>query len=319
MDYHFPYLVILGVICALIWSASFWRVGKKPEVFIPEQLLSKKKNPLRMILFFMGIVGWISLSYSLMGPRQSYSFSKSNIKVNDIIFVLDVSRSMLAEDLPPNRLEVAKSKLQEFVKLRPKDRLGVIIFSERVFTLLPLTTDPQLVTSVLGDVKVGFLGSGTNIGDALGLAVARAESSQTENKVIILLTDGVSNVESMTPEAAAREAKKYGIKVYTIGIGTDESARLPIGSGRYMMIPGGSIDMKTLKNISSMTGGKTYHAKSEGSLREILDDIEKLERTEIESGSQVVFNELFYSYMLFGILMLFGVEAIRRTVLREVV
>lgn len=318
MDYHFPYLLILGLVGTIIWALNYWRVGKKPEVFVPEKLLSKKLNLFRVFLFVMGLVGWISLSYAIMGPRESYSFSKSSIKVNDIIFVLDVSRSMLAEDLPPNRLEVAKSKLQQFVKLRPKDRLGVIIFSEKVYTLLPLTTDPDLVTKVLGDVRVGFLGSGTNIGDALGLAVARAESSQTENKVIILLTDGVSNVESMTPEAAAREAKKYGIKVYTIGIGTDESARLPIGGGRYMMIPGGSIDMKTLRLISDMTGGRTYHAKSENSLKEILSDIEKLERTEIESGSQVVFNELFYPYLIFGVLLLFGVEFIRRFQLREV-
>lgn len=319
MEFHYPYLGVFGLIIALVWSLQFWRVGIKSPVFIPNSLLKRKYPYLRTGIFLLGITGWLILSYAIMGPRKSLSFSKSTIKVNDILFVLDVSRSMLAEDLAPNRLEVAKNKLQEFVKLRPKDRIGLIIFSEKVFTLLPLTTDPQLVNRVLGDVRVGFLGSGTNIGDALGLAVARAESSQTENKVIILLTDGVSNVGNITPLAAAEEAKKHNIKVYTIGLGTDASARLPLGAGRYSMIPGGSIDMKTLKQISKMTGGKTYHASDEESLREILGDIEKLERTDIEAGQQVIFKELYYFYFFWGFLLIIGVEFLRRFLLREVV
>lgn len=318
MDFHYPYLVYLGIITATLWSADYWKWGKKAELFIPEKLVMTSRIPIRAILFVIGLIGWISLSFAIMGPRESMSFSKSSIKVRDILFVVDVSRSMLAEDIPPNRLEVAKSKLKEFVTLKPKDRLGVIVFSEKVYTLLPLTTDPELVEKVLGEIQVGYLGSGTNIGDALGLAVARAESTKTKNKVIILLTDGVSNVGNMTPMAAAEEAKKHDIKVYTIGLGTDESARLPIGGGRYAMIPGGSIDMDTLKKISSLTGGKTYHAQSENALKEVLSDIEKLERTEIESGQQVVFKELYYPYFLFGLILILGIEGIRRLVIKEV-
>lgn len=316
MDFHYPLLGLFGAIATVIWALDFWSWRKRSDIFVPSKIFIKNSG-LRGIIFLMGLTGWLLLSFSMMGPRKSSSFSSGNIKVNDILFVLDVSRSMLAEDLSPNRLEVAKKKLQDFVKLRPRDRLGVIIFSEKVYTVLPLTTDPSLVTKVLGEINVGYLGSGTNIGDALGLGVARAESSETENKVVILLTDGVSNVGNMTPMAAAEEAKKHGIKVYTIGLGTDESARLPVGGGRYVMIPGGSIDMKTLKAISELTGGKSYHANSQGALEEILQEIETLEKTEIRAGQQIIFKELYYIYLLWGILLIFTGELLRRFLLRE--
>jgi hypothetical protein len=163
------------------------------------------------LLFFVGVAGWAFLSYSLMQPRKAQKFSPSNIEVNDIILCIDVSRSMLAEDIKPNRLEVAKDRIREFVKMRPTDRISVVIFSEKVFTLLPLTTDPVLVDQVLSEISIGYLGSGTNIGDGLALSVARAVNSETKNKVIVLLTDGVANVGTMTPIQAAEEAKKYGI------------------------------------------------------------------------------------------------------------
>jgi Ca-activated chloride channel family protein len=216
-----------------------------------------------------------------MQPRKAQKFTPSSVEVNDIILCIDVSRSMLAEDIKPNRLEVAKDRIREFARMRPTDRISVVIFSEKVFTLLPLTTDPALVDQVLSEISIGYLGSGTNIGDGLALSVARAVNSDTKNKVVVLLTDGVANVGTLTPIQAAEEAKKFGIKVYTIGLGTDEDAKIPVGNGifgtQYQLIPGGSIDYKTLKEISDMTGGKFYPAKSNGALKEILDDIQKLE------------------------------------------
>ena len=122
---------------------------------------------------------------------------------------------MLATDFKPNRLEVAKQKISDFVALRPKDRIGIVMFSEKAFTLLPLSTDLELIQEIISEIKVGFLGSGTNIGDALALGVARAAQSLTKNKVIVLLTDGVSNVGVMTPEQATREAAEKNIKTYT--------------------------------------------------------------------------------------------------------
>ena len=154
------------------------------------------------------------------------------------------------------------------------------------------------------------------------MSVARAVNSETKNKVIILLTDGVANVGTLTPIQAAEEAKKFGIKVYTIGLGTDEDAKIPVGNGifgtQYQLIPGGSIDYKTLKEISDMTGGKFYPAKSNGALKEILEDIQKLEKTEIKVSNKIIYDEQYYSFLLLGVCLIFAVEFLRRILLRDV-
>lgn len=258
-----------------------------------------------------------------MQPRKPQKFSPSSIEVNDIVLCIDVSRSMLAEDIKPNRLEVAKERIRDFARMRPTDRISIVIFSEKVFTLLPLTTDPRLVDQVLAEISIGYLGSGTNIGDGLALSVARAVNSETKNKVIVLLTDGVANVGTMTPIQAAEEAKKYGIKVYTIGLGTDDDAKIPVGNGifgtQYQLIPGGSIDYKVLKEISDLTGGKFYPAKSDKGLKEILDDIQDLEKTEIKVNNQIVYDEKYYEYLVIGVSLLILVEILRRLLMRDVI
>jgi Ca-activated chloride channel family protein len=325
MEYKNPSLVYLGITLALLWAVYFWRPFLSSMIMI-----SKRENRTshlfrisKLSLFILGAIGWGYLSYSFMQPRMSKSYSPSSRQVNDIILTVDVSRSMLAEDLHPNRLEVAKRKLREFAKLRVTDRIGLIIFSEKIFTLLPLSTDPELLDKVLADINIGYLGSGTNIGDALGLSVARAAESTTKNKVIILLTDGVSNVGTLTPMQAGQEAKKHGIKVYTIGLGSSKDAKIPVGKSvfgtQYQLIPGGSIDYKTLKDISDLTGGKFYPAQDEKALETILDEIQKLEKTEIKTETQIVYNELYYKYFLIGFLCLFITEAFKRIFLREVV
>jgi Ca-activated chloride channel family protein len=324
MEFKNPLLLWFGVIAGLMWARDFWKIFQRAQLYYP-QAQSKFawwKQGLRILLFVAGAVGWAYLSYSLMQPRKPQKFSPSNIEVNDIVLCIDVSRSMLAEDIRPNRLEVAKEKIREFARLRPTDRISIVIFSEKVFTLLPLTTDPSLVDQVLSEISIGYLGSGTNIGDGLALSVARAVNSETKNKVIVLLTDGVANVGTLTPIQAAEEAKRYGIKVYTIGLGTDEDAKIPVGNGvfgtQYQLIPGGSIDYKVLKEISELTGGKFYPAKSEKALKEILDDIQKLEKTEIKVNHQIVYDEQYYTFLLIGVAILFGVEVLRRLLLKDV-
>ena len=322
MEYKSIYMAILGLVALLLWSLEYWKVFKKPQLVAPIGQNTKGFDFLRSILFIIGVAGWLLISYSMTGPRKPLKFAPNNIEVNDIYFVVDVSRSMLAEDLKPNRLEVAKVKLREFAKLRPTDRIGVIIFSEKVFTMLPLTTDPGLIDQILGEIKIGFLGSGTNIGDALALAVGRGQSSKTKNKVVILLTDGVNNVGNLTPIQAAEMAKSYDMKVYTIGLGSNKDAKLPVGKGlfgmQYQNIPGGSIDLKTLNEISDLTGGKSYMAGSEESLKEILEDIQKLEKTKIQSQSQVIYDELFFPYLLWGILLFIFSELSRKIIIKEV-
>jgi Ca-activated chloride channel family protein len=325
VEFKTPYLIWFGVMVGVIWALDYWKIFQKAKIYLPQQStkISWWKRVLQLAFFVSGIVGWGYLSYSLMQPRIPQKFSPSNIEVNDIILCIDVSRSMLAEDIKPNRLEVAKERIRDFVRLRPTDRIAVVIFSEKVFTLLPLTTDPELVDQVLSEISIGYLGSGTNIGDGLALSVARAVNSETKNKVIILLTDGVANVGTMTPMQAAEEAKKYGIKVYTIGLGTDDDAKIPVGNGvfgmQYQLIPGGSIDYKTLKEISDLTGGKFYPAKTAGGLKEILDEIQKLEKTEIKINQQIVYDEKYYYYLFVGMILVFMTELLRRLVLKDVV
>lgn len=325
MEYKYPLLLWLGVAVALIWSLDYWKVFQRAQVYFPNSNSSKMslKSSLRVLLFFTGLIGWGFLSYSLMQPRIPQKVSPQNIEVNDVVLCIDVSRSMLAEDIKPNRLEVAKNRIRDFVRLRPTDRISVVIFSEKVITLLPLTTDPELVDKVLSDISIGYLGSGTNIGDGLALSVARAVNSETKNKVIVLLTDGVANLGSMTPMQAAEEAKKYGIKVYTIGLGTDDDAKIPVGNGvfgtQYQLIPGGSIDYEVLKKISNLTGGKFYPAKSSQALKDIMDDIQKLEKTEIKVNNQIVYDEQYYKYLLIGVLLIFLTELLRRVLVKDII
>jgi Ca-activated chloride channel family protein len=325
MEYKNAYLATIGVIGALFWLLDFFKIFQKTKLYAPQNHGKPAlwRIFLRYFILAVGLVGWGFLSYSLMQPRKPETFSSAKIKVNDVVLCLDVSRSMLADDILPNRLEAMKEKVREFARLRPTDRISVVLFSEKVITLLPLTTDPALLDQVLAEISIGYLGSGTNIGDGLALSVARLVESPTKNKVIILLTDGVANVGTLTPMQAADEAKKYGMKVHTIGFGTDGDARIPMGEGifgtQYQRIPGGSIDFDTLKDIAKTTGGNFYPAKSKEALKDILDDLNKLEKTEIEKNEQVVYEELFYKYMVYGIALLVAAELLRKLALRDVV
>ncbi|MCO4792698.1 MAG: VWA domain-containing protein [Bacteriovoracaceae bacterium] len=316
--------IFLGLLGMLVWTFSFFKIGKKAQVFLPKNLSIGKRNLMRAVVFIIGLVAWLLISFSMGQPRKPLGLSENNIEVNDIFFVVDVSKSMLAEDFKPNRLEAAKSKISEFVKLRPKDRIGIIMFSEKAFTLLPLSTDLKLIEQIITEINVGFLGSGTNIGDAIALAVARGAQSLAENKVIILLTDGVSNVGSMTPLQAAQEAKEQGIKVYTIGMGGREDARIPVGrtlfgKKQYQTIPGGSIDTKTLGQIASITGAKYYLAQNDEALKNVLLEIEKLERTEIKASSRIIYKEMYLQFFLYGLFGLVLAELLRKYLLKEAI
>ena len=173
MEYRTPFLAVLGILTTLAWALNYLGYFQTSKLVVGRVNNNGKKAKLyKTSNFVIGLIAWLLISFSMTGPRKPLSFSPSQIEVNDILLVLDVSRSMLAEDLKPNRIENAKQRLREFAALKPTDRIGIIIFSEKVFTLLPLTTDPSLIDKIISDIRIGFLGSGTNIGDALGLAVA---------------------------------------------------------------------------------------------------------------------------------------------------
>lgn len=316
--------VFWGILGFIIWTIGFWYFFYRPQLYLFSKIKDNNIfNLIRFLIYIGGVTAWIFLAISLMGPRQPLGVAKNKIDVTDIFFVVDVSRSMLAEDFKPNRLEAAKSKIREFIDLKPADRIGLIMFSERVFTLLPLSTDLDLIKNIVSEIKTGFLGSGTNIGDAIGLAVARAAHSLAKSKVIILLTDGVSNVGSITPLEAAQKAKKQKVKIYTIGMGGDKDAQIPLGKSvfgkiRYQNIPGGSIDMKTLNKISKITNAKSYIAKDSSSLENILREIRRLEKTKIDKNERVIYKELYHKYLLIGVILLILVDLSRKFILKEI-
>ena len=313
--------IIVGVLGTAFWALSFWKFFKLPQIYLPDKYVLKKIPVLKGIVFLIGLLGWMLISYSLMGPRLPLSNSSRTIEVNDIFLVVDLSRSMLANDFNPYRIEVAKEKILEFIEFRPKDRIGIIIFSERVFTLVPLTTDLDLLKKMVAQIKIGILGSGTNIGDALALAVGRLNTSEAKNKFIILLTDGVNNVGLLPPLKAGEIARDSGIKVYTIGIGGNDDAKIPMESnvygGRMQNIPGGSVDLKTLEEISRMTHAKSFWAKDEGALKNILNEIEKMERSEIKVTGQTIYEEKYLFYLIIGVIMLLLSELQLKFLLRE--
>ncbi|MCE3012121.1 MAG: VWA domain-containing protein [Proteobacteria bacterium] len=316
-------LFFLGLASALLWSIGFWGFFNRDKLTVAgvDRRLGKWFFLLKLALFFSGLIGWALLCYSLTQPREPLGQGESNREVIDIALVVDVSRSMLAEDLLPNRLEATKRQIREFAKKRITDRIALIIFSEKVFTLLPLSTDPELLDKVISDINIGFLGSGTNIGDGLGLGVARLMESETKNRVIVLLTDGVNNVGNLTPLQSAEQAKENGIKVYTIGVGSAEDAKIPMGKSvfgtQYQLIPGGSIDYETLKKISDLTGGKFYPATDEEALEKVFSDIDKLERTEIKLNEQIIYKEHYYKYFISGFLLLLLAELLKKLILKE--
>lgn len=324
MSFEFQHIhyAVWGIVGLIFWIISYFYFFKKPQLFIPKKYKKKGFPFLRTLTFCVGVAGWLYISFALAGPRRPMGMDKNTIEVNDIFIVLDLSRSMLAEDLKPNRFEAAKQKIQEFVSLFPRDRIGIVIFAEKVFTLLPLSTDLNLINKMVSQIRLGTLGDGTNIGDALALGVGRLLQSLAKNKILILLTDGVSNVGTLTPLQAAEMAQEQKIKIYTIGIGGAKDARIPVGPNmfgvqRYQMIPGGSVDEKSLKEIADLTGGKFYMARDNRALENVLSDINKLERTEIEQTGRVIYEELYFKYLLIGVLLLIGAESSRRLLLRE--
>ncbi len=324
MNYEFQHIhyALFGGVGLFFWLISFFYLLKKPQLIIPSKYKKKGFPFLRTLIFFIGVISWLYIAFALAGPRRPLGLDKNTIEVNDIFIVLDLSRSMLAEDLQPNRFEAAKAKIQEFVSMFPRDRIGIVIFAEKVFTLLPLSTDLNLINKMVAQIKLGSLGDGTNIGDALALGTGRLIQSLAKNKIMILLTDGVSNVGVLTPLQAAEMANEQKIKIYTIGIGGAKDARIPVGPNmfgvqRYQMIPGGSVDEKGLKEIADMTGGKFYMARDNKALEKVLSDINKLERTEIEQSGKIIYEELYFKFLQIGIILLILAECMRRFLLKE--
>lgn len=323
MEFSTPYYSIFALIGLICYTVGFFRIGKKAQLYLSDKYLKKSISFRRAIVYFCAVCAWVSISISLMGPRTPIGNVEGKIEANDILFLLDTSGSMKAVDFKPNRMEVAKAKILEFVDMKPTDRMGLIVFASKPFTLMPLTTDLELVKEMISQVIAPFpgIGSGTNIGDALALAAGRASQSLAKNKVIILLTDGASNLGTLNPLEAAEKVKAQNIKVYSIGIGSKKDSYMPdtdaYGRTRMVKIPGGGFDMDTLQKISDMTGGKSYSATSAQALKTVLSEINKLEKSEVDSFGRIVYQENYLKYLIVGVLLLALAELSRRLILRE--
>ncbi|MGK9368553.1 vWA domain-containing protein [Melioribacter sp. Ez-97] len=237
----------------------------------------------------------------------------------DIAIVLDVSGSMLAEDFKPNRLEAAKNVIGDFIRGRTNDRIGLVIFAGESFTQCPLTIDYNVLRNLLAEIKSGMIQDGTAIGNAIANGVNRLKDSNAKSKVMILLTDGVNNAGEIDPVTAAQIAQKFGIRIYTVGVGSLGQAPYPFQTPfgiRRQMVPV-EIDENLLKQISQITGGKYFRATSNRKLAEIYDEIDKLEKTKVEVTSYRHAKELFFFWALGGLILLLTEFSLDKFYLRK--
>jgi len=268
---------------------------------------------LKHLLFALRLIALGLLITALARPRTSETNTKTKTTRGiDIVMAIDVSASMLAKDLRPNRLEALKKVAGEFIKGRPNDRIGLVEYAGESYTKTPITSDKAIVLRSLGDIKYNtIIEGGTAIGMGLATSVNRLKDSKAKSKVIILLTDGVNNSGVLNPGIASELAVEFGIKVYTIGLGTNGMALSPVGINsrngqfRYDRVQV-EIDEELLKDIAKQTGGQYFRATNSQKLAQIYEEINKLEKTEIDEIKFTTYEEHFRPFVLIaGALLLF--------------
>lgn len=261
----------------------------------------------------------------LARPQTRNSWDKKSVEGIDIMLAMDVSTSMLAEDLKPNRLEAAKNVAAEFISGRPNDNIGLTIFAGEAFTQCPMTTDHTSLLNLLQSVRTdiaarGIISDGTAIGMGLANAVSRLKDSKAKSKVIILLTDGSNNMGDISPMTSAEIAKSFGIRVYTIAVGTNKVAPYPIpvaGGVQYVNMPV-ELDTKTLGDIASITNGSSYRATNNSELARIYKDIDQLEKTKMDVKKFSKRYEAYQPFALAAIIILLFEIILKTTVLRRI-
>ena len=271
------------------------------------------------------LFSFVMIVLALARPQTHNSWGNRTVEGIDIMLAMDVSTSMLAEDLNPNRMEAAKAVAAEFISGRPDDNIGLSIFAGEAFTQCPMTTDHMSLLNLLQSVRTdiaarGLIEDGTAIGMGLANAVSRLEKSKAKSKVIILLTDGSNNRGDISPLTAAEIAKSYGIRVYTIGVGTNKVARYPmtIGSSvQYVNVPV-EIDTETLSEIASITDGHFYRATNTNELKQIYKDIDKLEKTKMDVKKFSKHYDNFQPFILAALIALLLEILLRTTILRRI-
>lgn len=267
-------------------------------------------------------LGYSSLVLALAKPQLSLKEEEVKAEGIDIVMVMDISSSMLAQDFQPDRLSVSKEVAKAFIDKRVYDRIGLVVFAGESFTQCPLTTDHRVVKDFLDGLQCGLLEDGTAIGMGLASAVNRVKDSEITSKVIILLTDGVNNSGYIKPLTAAEIAKELDTRVYTIGVGTRGQALSPVqrrSDGRYIFgMANVEIDERLLNEIAEMTGGRYFRATDEQSLQEIYDEIDELEKTEMEITTFKRYSDEYRPFLLFGIIMILANIVLKMTVFKTI-
>ena len=276
--------------------------------------------------FLLRIVAFVMIILVLARPQTTDNWQNSEIEGIDIMLAMDISTSMLAEDLKPNRLEAAKQVAAEFINGRPNDNIGLSIFAGEAFTQCPLTVDHGVLLNLFQSVSCemiyrGMIEDGTALGMGLANAVTRLKDSKAKSKVIILLTDGVNNRGELSPLTAAEIAGKFGIRVYTIGVGTNGTAPYPVrtygGAVQYIQTPV-EIDEQTLTQIAGTTNGNYFRATSNSKLKEVYEEIDKLEKTKLSVKEFSKREEEYEVFALIAFLAILLELLLRNTVLKKI-
>lgn len=320
---HFFWLLLLLPL-ALLWYILKFREEtaslriSSTKGFKSEGILPKIKP----LLFVLRLLALAAIITAMARPQtEDISTRTKTTKGIDIVMAIDVSSSMLARDLRPNRLSALKEVAADFIKKRPNDRIGLVAYAGESYTKTPITSDKSIVLNALREITYGQLTDGTAIGMGLATAVNRLKESKASSKVIILLTDGVNNSGFIEPQTAADLAVEFGIKTYTIGLGTNGNALSPIaynadGSFRYGLRQV-EIDEGLLKSIAQLTGGEYFRATDNEKLEEIYEEINKLEKTEIEEFRYYKYEEKFRPWVLLAGTLLLLEWALRHTIFRS--
>ncbi|MFV0468171.1 MAG: vWA domain-containing protein [Dysgonomonas sp.] len=283
-----------------------------------EKVSASWRVKMRHLPFVLRLISIGLIIIVLARPQSVSSFEKSKSQGIDIVITLDVSGSMLAQDFDPNRLVAAKDVAAEFIAARENDKIGLVVFSGESFTQCPLTTDRRVLLNLLREVNFGMIEDGTAIGLGLANAVNRLKDSQSKSKVVILLTDGTNNRGQIAPLTAAEVAKEYGIRVYTIGVGTRGLATFPIpGTNMTTKVPV-DIDEKTLTEIAKITGGQYFRATDNNSLKSIYEQIDSMEKYLISVSQVTRRKELFFPFALLALGLIVSELILRRTVFRTI-
>jgi Ca-activated chloride channel family protein len=278
------------------------------------------KHYVRYGLFALRMLVVTLLILTLARPQTNMNRQDISVEGIDIMLATDISSTMLAEDLRPNRLEAAKEVAVEFINSRPDDRIGLVVFSGESFTQCPLTSNHAMLINLYKEIGFGMIDDGTAIGDGLATAVNRLKESKAKSKVIILLTDGINNMGSIDPQSAAEIAELYGIRIYTIGAGTMGTALMPVRTqfGTQYQRMEVQIDEALLKKISALTNGKYFRATNKQKLEEVYKEIDRLEKSKIDVTEFSRKKEEFLPFVILAMLLLTLEFIVRFAVLKLV-